>query len=459
MKSLSLRWTMIAAGLLLWWNNSAHSAEFPDFIQLVERYSDAVVSINVSVVRRSEEPGAHPPIPKDHPLYEYFKHFFEQIPEMPPGPLVSIGSGFILSEQGYIVTNAHVIEDTDNITVGLSDRRELPAKVIGQDARSDIALLKIEAIHLPTVKIGDSRKLKVGQWVLAIGSPFGLEHTATQGIISALGRSLPRENYVPFIQTDAAINPGNSGGPLFNLDGEVIGVNAQISTRTGGYQGVSFAIPINVAMDVVEQLRVQGKVSRGWLGVLIQEVTPELAQSFGLERPHGALVGQVIPDSPALKAGVKVGDIIIAFNGEPINRSSELPPMVGRVRPGISATLTLIRDDAEKVLTVPIEELPDNPLHRAALESSIGNRLHIRVKDLPPEQGEEGVMVEEVNPGPAASGGIRPGDIIVRIDNKNVKNAAQFEMLETQLPADKPLPVLVRRDNHALFLAITIPAQ
>lgn len=459
MKSLSLRWTMIAAGLLLCWNNSAYSAEFPDFIKLVERYSDAVVSINVSVARRSEEPGAHPPIPEDHPLYEYFKHFFEQIPEMPPGPLVSIGSGFILSEQGYIVTNAHVIEDTDNITVGLSDRRELPAKIIGQDARSDIALLKIEATHLPTVKIGDSSKLKVGQWVLAIGSPFGLEHTATQGIISALGRSLPRENYVPFIQTDAAINPGNSGGPLFNLDGEVIGVNAQISTRTGGYQGVSFAIPINVAMDVVEQLRVQGKVSRGWLGVLIQEVTPELAQSFGLERPHGALVGQIIPDSPALKAGVKVGDIIIAFNGEPINRSSELPPMVGRVRPGILASLTLIRDNAEKVLTVHIEELPDNPLRRAALESSVGNRLNIRVKDLPHEQAGEGVIVEEVNPGPAASGGIRSGDIIVRIDNKNVKNAAQFEILEKQLPVDKPLPVLVRRDNHAQFLAITIPAQ
>lgn len=270
----------------------ARAADYPDFVTLVERYSPAVVSIQTKAETKQNPLGrSHPRIPEDSPFHDYFKKFFEQMPDLPTPPRSSVGSGFIISADGYIVTNAHVVDEVDSIVVGLSDRSELPAQVVGRDRRSDIALLKVKTdASLPTVKIGDSHKAKVGQWVLAIGSPFGFERTATQGIISALGRSLPSDNYVPFIQTDAAVNPGNSGGPLFNLDGEVIGVNSQIYSRSGGYQGLSFAVPIDVAMEVVDQLKTGGKVARGWLGVMIQEVTPELAQSFRTRqaaRRHG----------------------------------------------------------------------------------------------------------------------------------------------------------------------------
>ena len=453
-------WLIAVLGLL--WGASARAADYPDFVTLVEQYSPAVVSIQTKSEPKELLGRGHPPIPENSPFHDYFKKFFEQMPDLPSRPQTSVGSGFIISTDGYIITNAHVVEDMDSIVVGLHDRSELPAQVIGRDSRSDIALLKIKTdASLPTVKLGDAGKLKVGQWVLAIGSPFGFERTATQGIISALGRSLPSDNYVPFIQTDAAVNPGNSGGPLFNLNGEVIGVNSQIYSRSGGYQGVSFAIPIDVAMEVVDQLKTGGKVARGWLGVMIQEVTPELAQSFALDKPRGALVGQVLADAPAQKAGIKAGDIIVAFNNQPVRTSSDLPLMVGRTRPGASPPLTVIRDGKEQTLTVQIAELPEETkLQQAIAEPPSHNRLGLLVTELPPgkrKPGDQGVLVKDVDEGPAASAGIRPGDIITRINNVEVTDADQFADLVKTLPTGRPIPVLIKRDNGALFLALTIP--
>ncbi len=456
----------LIAALAMFWVASAQATNYPDFVTLVDQYSPAVVSINTKSEPKEKERSwrNHPPIPENSPFHEYFKKFFEQMPDLPSQPQSSVGSGFIISPDGYVVTNAHVVEDMDSIIVGLNDRTELPAQVIGKDSRSDIALLKVKANNpLPTVKIGDIGKAKVGQWVLAIGSPFGFERSATQGIISALGRSLPSDNYVPFIQTDAAVNPGNSGGPLFNLDGEVIGVNSQIYSRSGGYQGLSFAVPIDVAMEVVDQLKAGGKVSRGWLGVMIQEVTPELAQSFNLDKPRGALVGQVLPDSPAQAAGIQVGDIIVAFNSQPVNQSRELPPLVGRIRPGASIPLILIREGKEQTVTIKLEELPEDAKQEKAIAVPPSKgRLGLTVTELPADQRQEGVKgvwVKDVSEGPAASAGIRPGDIITRINNVEITDPAQFTEQVKQLPTGRPIPVLIKRDNGALFLALTIPEK
>ena len=455
----------LIAALALLWSTVLSAANYPDFVTLVEQHSPAVVSIQTKAEPKAQDPSrrGHPLIPESGPFHDYFKRFFEQMPDRSPQPRSSVGSGFIISADGYIVTNAHVVEDMDSIMVGLHDRTELTAEVIGKDRRSDIALLKIKTdASLPVVKIGDANQIKVGQWVLAIGSPFGFERTATQGIVSALGRNLPSDNYVPFIQTDAAVNPGNSGGPLFNLDGEVIGVNSQIYSRSGGYQGLSFAIPIDVAMEVVEQLKTTGKVARGWLGVLIQEVTPELAQSFGLDRPRGALVGQVLDNGPAQKAGVKAGDIIVAFNEQPVRFSSELPLMVGRTRPGVSTPLTVVREGKEQTLAVQIEELPeDTKLQQAIAVPPARNRLGLTVTELPPDRRGEGagVLVGEVAEGPAERAGIRSGDIIARVNNADVTDVSQFEALVKELPTGRPIPVLIRRDRGALFLALTIPEK
>ncbi|MER2528669.1 MAG: DegQ family serine endoprotease [Candidatus Competibacter denitrificans] len=455
-------WLSALIGLL--WSATAPAAEYPDFVTLVERYSPAVVSIQTKSDPKERPRLGHPNIPENSPFFDYFKRFFDEMPDSPAQPRSSVGSGFIVSADGYVVTNAHVVDQTDSIVVGLPDRTELTAQLIGKDKRSDIAVLKIKSDgNLPTVKLGDAHKIKVGQWVLAIGSPFGFERTATQGIISALGRNLPSDNYVPFIQTDAAVNPGNSGGPLFNLDGEVIGVNSQIYSRSGGYQGVSFAIPIDVAMEVVDQLKSGGKVTRGWLGVLIQEMTPELAQSFGLDKPRGALIGQVMAEGPAQGAGIKVGDIIVAFNGQPVQHSTDLPLMVARTRPGTTIPLTVIRDGKEQALNVQITQLPDEvKLQQAAVESPTSNRLGLAVAELPAEkrkQGASGLLVKDVDEGPAARAGIRPGDIIARINNIDVNEVGQFADLIENLPAGRPIPVLVRRDNGAIFLALTIPEE
>jgi serine protease Do len=368
-----------------------------------------------------------------------------------------------------VISNFHVVKDADEITVRLSDRREFVAKVIGSDERSDLAVLKIEAEDLPVVRLGHATDLKVGEWVLAIGSPFGFDHSVTAGIVSAKGRALPNENYVPFIQTDVAINPGNSGGPLFNLNGEVVGVNSQIYSRTGGFMGLSFAIPVEVVMNVYHQIRDKGKVSRGWLGVLIQEVTRELAESFGMDKPHGALVAKVLPDSPAAAAGIKPGDVVVDFNEVEIDLSSDLPPLVGGTEVGKKIPVEIVRDGKSLKLDLEIGELPpEQELKHASsdkADTATDNRLKIAVKDLTDKQREElelaghGVVVDRVELGPARRAGIRKGDIVTMIDDERVKDAKHFKDLVEALPAGKSVPILVQRAGQPIFLAIKVPAE
>ncbi len=335
--------------------------------------------------------------------------------------------------------------------------------MVGADSRSDIALLKIDAKDLPSVKIGHSSDLKVGEWVLAIGSPFDFDHSVTAGIVSALGRSLPNENYVPFIQTDVAINPGNSGGPLFNMDGEVVGINSQIYSRTGGFMGLSFTIPIDLAMDVVDQLKDKGSVTRGWLGILIQDVTRDLAESFGMERPGGALVAQVLPDSPAEKAGIKVGDVVMEFNNIPIDNSASLPPIVGRIQVDQEVPVKILRDGKTRTVKVKIGELPPEEEIKLADRDSgsvTANRLGAVVSELTPEQRntlekkKTGVYVEDIKGGPARAAGLRRGDIILMINNVDVKNVSHFQQLVKDLPKDKVVPMLVQRGSGPMFLAL-----
>lgn len=335
------------------------------FSPIVDRNSAAVVSISITSKVKAEQAKLPqeliPQLPEDSPFNEFFKHFLEKNPDnLRERKARGVGSGFFISDDGYILTNAHVVKDAENIVVQLSNRREQSAKLIGLDIRTDVALIKIDARGLPTVKLGDSDILKVGEWVLAIGSPFGLERTATQGIVSALGRSLPSETYVPFIQTDVAVNPGNSGGPLFNLRGEVVGINSQIFSRTGGYMGLSFAIPINLGMQIANQLKNKGYVSRGWLGVMIQPLTRALAESFKLNRPTGALVAQVTPNSPADKAGVKVGDIILSYDGVKVFESAALPPLVGATPIGETVPIRILRNGKMKMLNVKIQALEES---------------------------------------------------------------------------------------------------
>ncbi len=446
----------------------------PDFTGLVKQSSPAVV--NISTTQKVKAGGMHPSLPEgmeipEGPLGDLFKHFFgEGGPGTPEEPLErdakSLGSGFIVSDDGYILTNNHVVKDADEIVVRLSDRRELQAEVVGLDERSDIALLKIKADHLPVARIGKSEDLEVGAWVMAIGSPFGFDYSATVGVVSAKGRSLPRENYVPFIQTDVAINPGNSGGPLFNLEGEVVGVNSQIYSRTGGFMGLSFAIPIEVAMDVAQQLKENGRVSRGWLGVIIQDVTRELAESFGMGKPQGALVSKVLPDSPAEKSGLKVADVIMEFNGHEVISSTDLPPIVGTTPVGKKVPVLVMRDGKQVRINVKLGELPDQEPKLAADESAKAtrtSRLGIAVVDLTKEQRteleleKEGVLVEAVEKGAAADAGIRQGDVILRMNNRAVKNASDFKAMVKDLPAGKSVPVLVQRRGGPTFLALKVP--
>ena len=361
---------LLPAACLVWaWSGMvAAAAGLPDFSELVVRNGPAVV--NISTEQRADtEQAALPKLPFElpegpdtAPLNEFFRRFFGDQAE-PPLPDASLGSGFIITADGYVLTNHHVVDGADTIIVRLSDRSELSARLVGSDARSDIALLKVESKNgaLPTVKIGDPQRLKVGEWVLAIGSPFGFDHSVTAGIVSAKGRALPQDTYVPFIQTDVAINPGNSGGPLFNMDGEVVGINSQIYSRTGGFMGLSFAVPIDVAMEVVEQLKAHGSVTRGWLGVMIQDVTRDLAESFGMPQPRGALVARVLPDGPAARAGLQAGDVILRFNGEDIVYSSDLPPRVGRTAVGGTVKVDVLRAGKPRVLRVTVAALPDQP--------------------------------------------------------------------------------------------------
>jgi len=445
------------------------AVNLPDFTELVKRYSAAVVNISTTQKRQARRPSMPkgleiPDIPEDSPFHDFFRRFFGD-GEIEEYDAESLGSGFIISPEGYILTNNHVIKNAKEIIVRLSDRRELVAEVVGTDDRSDIALLKITTDDvLPVVKLGTDYELKVGEWVLAIGSPFGFDHSVTAGIVSAMGRSLPRDNYVPFIQTDVAINPGNSGGPLFNLEGEVVGVNSQIFSRTGGFMGLSFAIPVDVAMDVAEQLKESGKVVRGWLGVLIQDVTRDLAESFEMERPRGALIAKVLPDSPAEAAGFQIGDIVLAFDEAPVEESSELPPIVGRSRVGTRVPVEILRDGESRTLHVTIAELPDDDEIRIsatdAPDTAEDNALHVRVADLTEEQRAEldapdhGVLVKEVAEGPAKRAGIRPGDLILMMDNEKITDSEHFTELASELPTGKAVSVLVQRRGNPIFLGL-----
>lgn len=444
--------------------------ELPDFTKLVEKHGPAVVNISTTQKVKQRRPQGLRQMPEqipEGPFGDLFRHFYgdpRDNGEQREFDAKSLGSGFIISQDGYVMTNHHVIKDADEILVRLTDRRELVAEVIGSDPRSDIALLKIDAEDLPVVSIGDSDDLKVGEWVLAIGSPFGFDYSVTAGIVSAKGRSLPRENYVPFIQTDVAINPGNSGGPLFDLDGKVIGINSQIYSRTGGFMGLSFAIPVDMAMEVVKQLKESGHVARGWLGVLIQDVTRELAESFGMDKPRGALVARVLPDSPAEKAGFKLGDIVTRFNGKEVSRSSNLPPLVGVSPVGEEVKVEILREGEFKVLKVELGELPEEEAVVAESkprESSEG-RLKLQVMDITNEQRETleikegGVIVTRVQSGPARKAGVRRGDVIVMLNNIEVKDAHHFKEITDALPEDKSVPLLVQRRGGPVFLALKV---
>jgi serine protease Do len=475
----STRWTLPVAVLLLFACGlfQAQARGLPEFTELVEKYSPAVVNISTTQSQSAsdrlgfEHRFQLPDLPKDGPFRDFFRHFFGEDglegleEELPDFDQESLGSGFIISADGYILSNYHVVDGADEVQVRLSDRREFIAKVVGLDRQSDIALLKIEADELPIVKIGKSADLKVGEWVLAIGSPFGFDHSATAGIVSAKGRSLPSENYVPFIQTDVAINPGNSGGPLFNLDGEVVGVNSQIYSRTGGFMGLSFAIPIDVAMHVADQLRSRGRVSRGWLGVLIQDVTRELAESFGMDQPRGALVAKVLPGGPAEAAGIATGDIILEFNGRPVQGSSELPPMVGATKVDENASLLILRKGQRITLAVKIGELPGEDELAAApsVRKPVGEQfLGLTVEDLSDAQKKElgikgGVLVRNVEAGPALEAGIRRGDIVQMLNNTPVNGVADFRNLVKDLPAGRTVAVLVHRHSGPIFLAMRLP--
>ncbi|RRQ21196.1 DegQ family serine endoprotease [Thiohalobacter thiocyanaticus] len=448
------------------------SSSLPDFSELVEQNSPVVVNISTTQVVKSPmsklPPGMElPDLPEDSPFGDLFRHFFEGEPGEPrEHEAKSLGSGVIISKDGYILTNNHVVQDAKEIIVRFNNRDELVAEVVGTDPRSDVALLKVEAEDLPVARLGKAEELKVGEWVLAIGSPFGFESSATAGIVSAKGRALPSENYVPFIQTDVAINPGNSGGPLFNMDGEVVGVNSQIFSRTGGYMGLSFAIPIEVAMDVAEQLKTEGRVSRGWLGVLIQEVTRDLAQSFGLDKPQGALVSKVVPDSPAAKAGLQVGDIILEFNGRQVIRSRNLPHIVGSTPVGKRAEVRILRDGKRRTLQVTLGELEDDQqaaAEPAATQTGKSDRLGLVVASVPAELreqlelGEGGVMIQELKSGAASRAGVREGDIIVRFNNETVKDVEHFNRLVEGMEKGSSVPVLIQRRSGPLFLAIRVP--
>lgn len=436
----------------------------PDFGDLVERVGPAVV--NISVATESQRPGAEMLSPDD-PFYDFLRRFGVPFPGGPGqgerGPRISrgIGSGFIISEDGYVLTNAHVVsEGKVDVTVRLIDKREFKAQVIGTDARTDIALLKIDAKGLPTVKTAAADRTRVGEWVVAMGSPFGFDNTVTAGIISAKARRLQSENYVPFIQTDVAINPGNSGGPLFNLEGEVIGINSQIYSRSGGFMGISFAIPIDVALNIKDQLIEFGRVQRGKLGITIQTVDQDLAQTFGLAEPVGALIARVEPDSAADKAGLKAGDVVLSVDGAKVGESADLPRIIGDKRPDTMVKLEIWRDGRRQSVDARLDEMPTEG---ASLASGPGkgdatDQLGLTGRSLTPDEARQfgvpgGVLVEGAS-GVAAQFGIQPGDLILAINNQRVSNAAEFRALVER--SGKRFALLVQRGDSRIFVPIRI---
>jgi len=433
------------------------SAQLPDFTELVEKQSAAVV--NITTTQDGKQPSRARKMPQPDEMFDFFRRMIPPESQGMLPPKRGQGSGFMISSDGYILTNTHVVDDVDEVVVKLHDKREFRAKVIGIDQRTDVALIKINASNLPAVRIGDPNKLRVGEWVLAIGAPFGFENSATAGIVSAKGRSLPQENYVPFIQTDVAVNPGNSGGPLFNLRGDVVGMNSQIISRSGGYMGLSFAIPIDVAMDVAEQLKSRGKVNRGRLGVMIQEVTADLAESFGLDSPQGALVADVEADSPADKAGIKISDIILKFDGKTINSSIDLPRLVGATKPGEKSRLTIWRKGKQQELSVMIGAMAEDKVATKAPEAKKTNRAGLVVSELTQQQKsmlkiERGVLVEDAT-GAAARAGIETGDVIVAVNNQEVNSVEEFDRLINE-PTRKSAALLVKRGEDAHYVSVRL---
>ncbi len=470
---------IFAGALLIAGTTAGFTRGLPNFVDLVDDNYQAVVNISTTRTPQTNPslpPGLDIPDLENSPFGDLLRKFFEERGgRMPPRQeeAASLGSGFIISRDGYVLSNNHVVDGADEIIVRLHDRRQLVAKLIGKDERSDIALLKIDGEDLPTVRIGKSDALRVGEWVLAIGSPFGFDYSVTAGIVSAKGRSLPSENYTPFIQTDVAINPGNSGGPLFNLEGKVVGINSQIYSRTGGFMGLSFAIPIELAMDVVAQLKNKGRVTRGWLGVIIQEVTRSLAESFGMDRARGALISQILPDSPAQGSDLLVGDVIITFNGAPVERSSSLPPLVGRAPVDRKARVEVVREGKRETLLVKIGELPSEirvsreaePAKEQDTGTVISEQLKLTVTTLDEKKrksmniAEGGVVVSELQPGPAQESGMLVGDVIVSVDNKTIEGPHHFDEMVEAIDPGRTVAVLIQREQGPIFLAMKIKEE
>ncbi len=484
MKKILLQTFIVCVALFVGQAALAQARELPDFTRLVEEQGQTVVNISTTQARQARgqaQQGVPPQLDEDDPFYDFFRRF---VPRQPGGPTPggpnqgtprqpeaqSLGSGFIVTHDGYIMTNAHVVEGADEITVRLTDKREFKARLIGTDRRTDVAVIKIETTGLPTVRIGDTARLRVGEWVVAIGSPYGFDNTVTAGIVSAKGRSLPQENYVPFIQTDVAINPGNSGGPLFNMRGEVVGVNSQIYSRTGGYMGLSFAIPIDVAMEIQQQLRTTGHISRGRIGVVIQEVSRDLADSFGLAKPAGAFVSQVEKGGPADKAGIEPGDIILRFDGKTVNASGDLPRLVGATRPGTRSTLQVWRKGANRDIAVTIGEMPDERLAQRERgrggkreEAQPANRLGLVMSELSADLRARigstgGLVVEDVVGNPR--GDVRPGDIVLAITAKGttteLRSVDQMNKVLAALDKGAVLTLQIRRGDAGVFSTLRV---
>ncbi|MBB3228461.1 serine protease Do [Luteibacter sp. Sphag1AF] len=463
--------TVLAAALVIT-SAGASAQSLPDFTGIVEKNAPAVVHVeaksNSNRVRQGADPGNAP-----DDQAEMFRRFFG-MPMMPsPQERTALGSGFIISSDGYVLTNNHVVDNAEEVQVRLQDRRTLTAKVVGTDPQYDIALLKVDGGALPAVSIGDSRQLKAGQWVLAIGSPFGFDYTVTQGIVSAVGRNLGSgdQPYTSFIQTDVPINRGNSGGPLFNLQGQVVGVNSQIYSSTGGYQGVAFSIPIDVAMNVVQQIKEKGYVSRGMLGVRVQPVD-QFVKNLNLPNANGALVAEVTPDSAASHAGVRQGDVILAFNGQSIGQAADLPPMVGMARPGSTARLDILRDGKKQTVEVKVGELPRDK-SSVARASGVGdsagakaNALGLAVQDIDAATRSQlglpagqGVVISRADSWVASASGLQAGDIVLMVNQKRIASAADFhEAARAVKPGDTAM-LLVRRDDATRFLALTVPSS
>jgi serine protease Do len=455
---------IFSVALICFFIQQASAKDFPDFTELVEKQGAAVVNISTTqIIRETQVMPGMPNLPKGDPFYEFFKRFAPQQQAPQEHESQSLGSGFIISSDGYILTNAHVVGGADGITVRLTDKREFKAKMIGFDKRTDVALIKIDATGLPKITQGDPNALKVGEWVLAIGSPFGFDNSVTAGIVSAKGRSLPQENYVPFIQTDAAINPGNSGGPLFNMKGEVIGINSQIYSRSGGYMGLSFAIPIDVAMEVSSQLRASGKVTRGRIGVSIQEVTRELAESFGLGKAAGALVSSVEKGGAADKAGIQVSDVILKFDGKTVAVSSDLPRIVATTHPGSKVKVQLWRKGESKEVTMTVGEMSDEKqVAQQSATPATGEsvaRLGLVLGELNAEQKNElqvkgGLVVEDVKG--AAARELQRGDVILAIGNAEIHSLEQFNEALKQIPKGRNVALLVRREDVISYIALKL---